>query len=408
MAYQTITLSNGLRLMHAPSFTDVTYCGFCVDAGTRDELPEESGMAHFIEHLLFKGTRHRRAWHILNRLEGVGGDLNAFTTKEDTTIYAAVPTAHFERAAELLTDIVFDSTFPQHEIDKEVEVIVDEIHSYEDSPSELIFDEFENLIYQGHPLGRNILGHPAVLHEYTTAHALRFVQRFYRLDNMVFFVRTSLSFEKVVRTLERLLRGVSVPGTSMAAHRTPPAPYVAQQVVQHRDTHQAHVMLGTRGFDAEQGKRTGLYVLNNLLGGPAMNSRLNLSLREKRGLVYNVESNLTNYTDTGTFSIYFGCDTEDVDRCLALCKKELHQLMNKPLTEHQLSAIKQQLKGQLSVACDNFENNVLDMAKAYLHYRKTEEMDEIYQRIDALTAGHLQEIATELFADQNLSVLIYR
>lgn len=408
MAYQTITLPCGLRLVHTPSATDVTYCGFCIDAGTRDEHADESGMAHFIEHLLFKGTTHRRAWHILNRLESVGGDLNAFTTKEDTTVYAAVPTSHFQRAAELLVDIVFNSTFPQNEIDKEVEVIIDEIQSYEDSPSELIFDEFEDLIYHGHPLGRNILGNPERLHQYTSEDALRFVKRCYQLQNMVFFVRTSETFDNVVKIMNRMMAHAEVCASDVHPQRISPAPYVPQQVVAHRDTHQAHVMLGGRAFDAVQGKRTGLYVLNNMLGGPGMNSRLNLALRERRGLVYNVESNLTNYTDTGTFSIYFGCDIEDVDKCLRICHTELKKLIDTPLTSSQLNAAKQQLKGQLVVACDNFENNVLDLAKAYLHYDKTEEMEEIYQRINAITSEELQQIASEVFAADRLSSLIYQ
>ena len=408
MAYSTTTLSCGLRLVHTPSATDVTYCGFCIDAGTRDELPEESGMAHFIEHLLFKGTSHRRAWHILNRLESVGGDLNAFTSKEDTTVYAAVPTAHFQRAAELLTDIVFNSTFPQHEIDKEVEVIIDEIQSYEDSPSELIFDQFEDLIYHGHPLGRNILGNPDRLRNYTSADALAFVRRCYRLQDMVFFVRTSLPLQKVVNTLERLMAKTDVQSVGNRQQREAPVPYQPQQLTCHRDTHQAHVMLGGRSFHPEEGKRTGLYVLNNLLGGPGMNSRLNLSLRERHGLVYNVESNLTNYTDTGTFCIYFGCDVADVEKCLHLCHAELKRLIDTPLSASQLRAVKQQLKGQLVVACDNFENNILDLAKAYLHYDKTEEMEEIYQRIDALSTIDLQQIAAEVFATDKLSSLIYQ
>lgn len=397
-----------MPLVYTPSSTPVTYCGFCIDAGTRDEQPHQSGMAHFIEHLLFKGTEHRKAWHVLNRLEAVGGDLNAFTTKEDTTVYAAVPSQHLDRAVELLTDIVFHSTFPQSEIDKEVEVIIDEIQSYEDSPSELIFDEFEDLIYQGHALGRNILGNPEQLRSYTSQMARDFVRQYYHPSNMVFFVRTDLPFDKVVSQVEKYTSPCVVHADWVRPLRTSPLAYVPHQVRQQRDTHQAHVMLGGRGFNPESGKRIGLYFLNNLLGGPAMNSYLNLALRERRGLVYNVESNVTNYTDTGTFSIYYGCDIEEVDKCLRLCKKELMKLIEIPLTEHQLQAAKQQLKGQLAVAGDNFEANILDLGKSYLHYRKAEEMAETYQRIDDIKAEYLQEVAQEVFNPELLSLLVYQ
>lgn len=407
MANNTFTLSNGLRIIHTFSPTDVAYCGLCIDAGTRDEEPQESGMAHFIEHLLFKGTTHRKSWHILNRLETVGGDLNAYTNKEETVVYAAFLKENFERALDLICDIVFNSTFPQQEIDKEVDVIIDEIQSYEDSPSELIFDEFENMIFSSHPLGRNILGNPNRLKEYTSEDAKRFVQRYYWPSNMVFFVRGNIPFEKVIRLCEKHTNGIVLPQGWKRQERIKPAPYQAKEQRIHRDTHQAHVMLGCRSFDALQGKRTGLYLLNNILGGPGMNSRLNVSLREKKGLVYNVESNLTNYTDTGTFCIYLGCDIDDVNQCIDLCHKELQKVLDSSFTDAQLNAAKKQIKGQIGVACDNFESNILDMAKAYLHYNKVEELHETFQRIDNLTPQGLQEIALELFNRENLSLLTY-
>lgn len=400
------TLPNGLRIVQTPSETPVAYCGFAIDAGTRDETENEQGMAHFVEHLIFKGTRKRKAWHILNRMERVGGDLNAFTNKEDTTIYCAFLAEHFARAAELLTDIVFHSSFPSHEIDKEVEVILDEIQSYEDSPSELIYDEFENMLFKGHALGRNILGDPEQLKEFRSENALMWTGRFYHPDNMVFFLRGNVDFQRVVRTLEKLT--ADVPMCSSRLARSPLPPYEPQSIATHRDTHQAHVMIGCRSYDSHNTKRTALYLLNNILGGPGMNSRLNVSLRERRGLVYNVESNLSSYTDTGVFSIYFGAAPDDVDTCLRLVHKELKRLRDCRLTDAQLSAAKKQIIGQIAVASDNFENLALDMGKTFLHYDKYESQEEVFARIEAVTSSEVLEVANEIFAEEKLSMLMYR
>ena len=407
MQYNTFTLPNGLRIIHASSPTNVTYCGFAIDAGTRDELPEEQGMAHFVEHLIFKGTKKRRAWHILNRMENVGGDLNAYTNKEETVIYSAFLKEHFSRAVELLSDIVFNSIFPQHEMDKEVEVVIDEIQSYEDTPSELIFDDFEELIFPNHALGRNILGKPERLRTIKSEDTLRFVNRFYKPTNMVFFVLGAIDFKKVIRTVEKCV--ADIPFSCVEGYdRSHPQPYIPQQRTVSKETHQAHIMIGGRGYDAYDERRTGLYLLNNILGGPGMNSRLNVSLRERRGLVYNVESNLTAYTDTGTFCIYFGCDLEDADHCIELTHKELKKLCDKGLTSAQLTAAKKQIIGQIGVAGDNFENNALDMGKCFLHYNRYEEKSEVFARIQSLTSSQLLAIANEVFDESYLSTLIYR
>ena len=406
MAYNTFTLPNGLRVIHAPSPTQVAYCGYAVDAGTRDELPHEQGMAHFVEHLIFKGTHKRKAWHILNRMENVGGDLNAYTNKEETVVYSAFLKEHFARAVELLTDIVFHSVFPQAEIEKEVEVIIDEIQSYEDSPAELIFDDFEELIFPGHPLGRNILGQPQLLRGFRSSDALAFTGRHYRPSNMVFFVLGDLDFRKVVHTVEKAV--ADIPASEVeGSRREKPFAYRPQHLTVKKDTHQSHVMIGARGYDAYDTRRTGLYLLNNLLGGPGMNSRLNVSLREKRGLVYTVEANLTSYTDTGTFCIYFGCDPEDTDDCIELVHKELKRLCEVRLTTAQLTAAKKQIIGQIGVAGDNFENNALNMGKCFLHYHKFEEKEEVFARIEALTAKELQDIANDRFQESVLSSLVY-
>lgn len=407
MGYQTVTLPNGIRIIHEQNPINVAYCGYAIDAGTRDEQADEQGMAHFVEHLIFKGTRKRHAWHILNRMENVGGDLNAYTNKEETVIYSAFLKGDFLRAAELLTDIVFNSTFPQNEIEKEVEVIIDEIQSYEDSPAELIFDDFEELIFPDHPLGRNILGKPEQLRNFRSEDALRFVNRYYKPDNLIFFVQGNLDFNRIVRSMEKVTAGIPF-STTENYTRQAPGPYHPRQVVLHKDTHQAHVMIGGRGYNAYDERRTGLYLLNNILGGPGMNSRLNVALREKRGLVYSVESNLTAYTDTGTFCIYFGCDLKDTDRCIELVQKELRNLREQPLTTSRLNAAKKQIIGQIGVASDNFESNALDMAKSFLHYKQYEAKEKLFQRIESLTASYLQDIANEMFDENYLSTLIYQ
>lgn len=409
MPFSTFTFPNGLRMIHATSPTNVAYCGYAVNAGTRDELPQEQGMAHFVEHLIFKGTRKRHAWHILNRMENVGGDLNAYTNKEETVIYSSFLKEDFARAADLLTDIVFNSIFPPHEIAKEVEVIIDEIQSYEDSPSELIYDDFEELLFPDHPLGRNILGKPDLLRGFTSDDALRFVRRQYRPERMVFFVLGQIPFEKAVHTMEKVLSRTEIPAPEAEAYkRTAPLPYVPAHRIIDKDTHQSHVMVGGRGYDAFDERRTALYLLNNILGGPGMNSRLNVALRERRGLVYNVESNLTSYTDTGVFCIYFGCDRDDEEHCLRLVRNELRKMYEHPLTSTQLAAAKKQIIGQIGVASDNFENNALDMGKCFLHYGSYHEKEELFKRIGDLTSENLQAIAAEMFSDDYLSVLIYR
>ena len=402
----TATLPNGLRIIHTPSPTSVVYCGYAINAGTRDEQPHEHGLAHFVEHMLFKGTVRRRAWHILNRMENVGGELNAYTNKEETVIYSAFLKKDFTRALELLTDIVFHSTYPQHEIDKERGVILEEIDCYEDNPAELIFDDFEEILFRGHSLGHNILGTPKHVKHFTTASARSFTERYYHPSNAVLFVYGNIPFSRIVTWAERFT--ANIPSGSANTHRTAPLPYVPRQVELSRRTHQTHVMIGCTSYPSGDKRRTGLYLLNNMLGGPGMNSRLNLALREHTGLVYSVESNLMSYTDTGVFSIYFGTDATEADRCIELSMKELDRLRERPLTTLQLSAAKKQIIGQIGVASDNFENTALGMAKTYLHYGEYEGAEALYRRIEAITSQQLWDIANELFRRDNLSVLIYR
>ena len=422
MKYNTYTLDNGLRIIHLPSDSKVVYCGYQINAGTRNEEPGEEGLAHFCEHVTFKGTERRKAWHILNSLESVGGDLNAYTNKEGTVYYSAILKEHIARAADLLTDIVFHSVYPQAEIDKEVEVICDEIESYNDSPAELIYDEFENIIFKGSPLGHNILGTAEQVRSFKTEDALRFTRKLYRPDNAIFFAYGDIDFKKLVRLLKKSFlseerRAKSEKFNSPEAqaqfniqHSTfnTQHSFEGQTIVMQKNTHQAHVMIGTRAYDVNDSRRMPLYLLNNMLGGPGMNAKLNLALREHNGLVYTVESTMAAYGDTGIWSIYFGCDEHDVKRCLRLVRKELDKFMLKPLSEAQLKAAKKQIKGQIGVACDNRENFALDFGKSFLHYGWEKNVDRLYEQVDEITAEQIQAVAQELFDKDRLTTLIFK
>nr|WP_296051624.1 pitrilysin family protein [uncultured Prevotella sp.] len=416
MKYNTYTLDNGLRIIHLPSDSKVVYCGYQINAGTRDEEPGEEGLAHFCEHVTFKGTERRKAWHILNCLESVGGDLNAYTNKEGTVYYAAILKEHIARAVDLLSDIVFHSTYPQQEIDKEVEVICDEIESYNDSPAELIYDEFENILFKGNSLGHNILGTAEQVRQFTTEDALRFTRKLYRLDNAVFFAYGDIDFKKLVTLLKRSvgseeLRVKNEEFNSREEERMKGEESNSpkgQTIVMEKHTHQAHVMIGTQAYDVHDDRRMPLYLLNNILGGPGMNAKLNLALREHNGLVYTVESTMVAYGDTGTWSIYFGCDEHDVKRCLRLVRKELDKFMEKPLSDAQLRAAKKQIKGQIGVACDNRENFALDFGKSFLHYGWEKNVDRLYEQVDAITAQQMQAVAQELFDEHRLTTLIFK
>lgn len=422
MKYNTYTLDNGLRIIHLPSDSKVVYCGYQINAGTRNEDPGEEGLAHFCEHVTFKGTERRKAWHILNCLESVGGDLNAYTNKEGTVYYSAILKEHIARAVDLLTDIVFHSVYPQAEIDKEIEVICDEIESYNDSPAELIYDEFENIIFKGSPLGHNILGTAEQVRSFKTEDALRFTRKLYRPDNAIFFAYGDIDFKKLVRLLKKSFlseerRVKSEKFNSPEAqtqfniqHLTfnTQHSFEGQTIVMQKNTHQAHVMIGTRAYDVNDSRRMPLYLLNNMLGGPGMNAKLNLALREHNGLVYTVESTMVAYGDTGIWSIYFGCDEHDVKRCLRLVRKELDKFMQKPLSEAQLKAAKKQIKGQVGVACDNRENFALDFGKSFLHYGWEKNVDRLYEQVDEITAEQIQAVAQELFDKDRLTTLIFR
>lgn len=403
--YQTALFDNGLRLVHLPVDSPVAYCGIAVNVGARDEALDEFGLAHFVEHMLFKGTTKRRAWHILNRMENVGGELNAYTTKEETFVYTVFMVEHFARALELMADLVINSCFPEREIEKEVAVILDEINSYEDSPSELIFDAFDHLLFGEHALGHPILGDEKSLRHFNSSKGRSFLERYYAPANMVVFSMGRMDFERLKRQVRKSLGEVD----RSIAERTRLIPeqfFISRKTV-HRDTHQAHVLIGGKGYSLHDDRRVPLFLLNNILGGPGMNSRLNVSLRERHGLVYTVESNVTSYTDTGMATIYFGTDPKNREKAEQLVYKELDKLRNQRLSTVQLEAAKKQLMGQLGVASDNRESLFLGLGKSYLHYDRYETLPEVFAQIDRLTVNDLLSVANEVFDPSALSCLIY-
>lgn len=403
--FQQHTLSNGLRIVHKPMNTNVAYCGMIVGVGTRDERNEEFGMAHFIEHMLFKGTKKRKSHHIINRMEAVGGELNAFTNKEETVIYSIFLEEHYERGIELISDLVLDSQFPQAEIDKEAEVIIDEIHSYEDSPSDLIYDDFEDILFKDQPIGHNILGTEKHLKSFTTQMAKDFHQRYYVPSNMVFFSLGKTNFSKVVRLAEKYFAAMA--NGSFISNRT--EPFYVEPLFQkvEKNTSQAHAVIGGRAYTLHDDKRRALNLLNNILGGPGMNSRLNVSLREKRGYVYNVESGISAYSDAGVFSIYFGCDKRNSEKCISLVHKELKKLRENKLSSSQLYAAKKQYIGQFGVSSANFENVALALGKNYMYFNHFYSLDEVIEKVNTVSAEQILEVANEILSENRLFTLIY-
>ncbi len=403
MEVDTLRLENGLRVIHYPFPSEISYCGIAINTGTRDEYPGESGMAHFVEHMLFKGTNKRKAHHIANRMENVGGDLNAYTTKEETFVYATFLKEYFPRAVELLSDIFFNSEFSQQQINRERDVILDEISSYADSPVDLIFDDFENLIFDGSEIGHYTLGEPATLNSFNREDFTRFVKREYRLSETVFFSFGKTPFSKVSRLVEKYF-SFSQDEPAGKPRLSPEIGTPVSKVIE-KNTTQSHVILGWKTVDMFHEKKYPLFLLNSILGGGSMNSRLNGSLREKNGLVYHVESSLSLYTDTGFLAIYFACDPKSLDKCTRLIQKEIKKIKEAELTPMQLAAAKRQLKGQLGIAFESNEYNALSMAKSYLHLNRFIPLEERFNRIDEVGPLQVNEIANELFSTSPFSLL---
>lgn len=405
MEYNILTLKNGIRIIHKPLASDVAHCGFIIDTGSRDEDISESGITHFIEHAIFKGTKKRKAYHILNRIDNVGGEINAYTTKENTSIYASFTKIYFERALELLTDILFHSTYPENELKKEKDVIIDEINSYQDSPYEQIYDDFEELVFKDHPLGMNILGTIDSVNKINRAKILEFIKTHYQPHQIVFSVVGNIPFNKIKKLCEKYLGEIEEKnGTNSRLAFTT---YQPQHKNIKKDIYQTHCIMGNIAYGAHDKNKNGLILLNNILGGPAMNSRLNMAIREKYGFTYNIESAYSVYSDIGLFYIYLGTDQKYIDKSIQLVKKELKILRNKKISTAQLHKAKQQLIGQITLSEENNCNVMLGMGKSLLLYDKVDELKETFEKINALTEDELRTIANEVFEEQNLSSLLF-
>jgi len=403
--FLTYTLANGIRVIQQQTDSPVGHLGILINTGSRDERECEHGLAHFIEHSVFKGTKKRKAFHVLSRIEDVGGELNAYTTKEETTLYSTFLAEFYDRAAELLSDILFNSVYPEKEINREKEVITEEINSYKDSPSELIFDEFEELVFNEHPIARNILGTSKNIANFTRESILKFIENNYHTDQMVISSVGKISFSALLNIIQKYFGSVSP--KHRINERVRFNNYIPEQKSLPKDTFQTHCVLGNIAYDIVHPKRIAMVLLNNILGGQSMNSRLNLALRERKGLAYNIESNYTAYSDTGLFNVYFGTDKENFDMAYDLVLKEFKLIREKKLGAIQLSKAKKQLIGQIAISTESHEDLMLVIGKSYLLYDAVDPLRVVFQKIDAITADDLFEVANEILDENNLSRLIY-
>ena len=406
--YQTHTFPNGLQLVHQYINHDsaVAHLGLIINAGSRDELKKENGLAHFIEHVIFKGTHKRKAFHVLSRLEDVGAELNAYTSKEETVLQAAFLNQHYERSIELMADIIIHSTFPQKELDKEKEVVIDEINSYKDTPSEQIFDDFDWLLFPKHPLGNNILGTKAQVRKYTQADVLQFVKNHYRANSMVISSVGNIKFEKLIYLVGKYFSELT--NDPKPTNRKAPQEYQAVEIIKKKRVYQAHCMIGNRAYSMMDEKRLAFSLLNNYLGGPGLNSRLNLGIREKYGFTYNLESNYTALSDTGHFSIYLGTDEDYLEKTIELVQKELKLLRDKKLGPIQLKKARQQLIGQIAISEESNANKMLNNGRSFMTYGKISDIKTINAKINSVTSEMILEVANEIFEPSQLSMLIFQ
>jgi len=405
MEYQFHTLNNGICIVHHHVDSAVAHCGIFINAGTRDEKIEEHGLAHFIEHVIFKGTKKRKVYHVLNRLESVGGDLNAFTTKEETCVYASFLNRYYDRTLELISDILFNSVFPDKELEKEKDVIYEEINSYKDSPIEKIYDDFEEILFNGHLIGRNILGTKRNIKKFRRGHILNFMKDHYRTDQMVICSVANVDFKKLIRMAEKYFASVTENNKSLP--RTPYLGYSPVSKSINKRTYQTHCIIGNIAYPYMDRHMIPMALLNNLLGGPGLNSRLNLSIREKHGMAYNNESSYTPYSDTGIFSIYLGIDNGSIDRTLSYVYKELEKLRENKLGVLQLKSAKQQFVGQLAIAYESNLARMLSMGKSMILTNDVQSIDKIHEQIEAVTADTIIEMANEIFDQNMLSMLTF-
>ncbi len=405
LTYSQHTLSNGIRLVHRLTCSQVAHCAITINVGSRDEQKGEEGIAHFIEHSLFKGTKKRKNFQILSRIDGVGGELNAFTTKEETCIYATFLNNYHERVLELFSDIVFSSTFPQKELDKEKIAVIDEINSYEDNPSELIFDQFDNIVFGNNGLGHYILGTPKQVKEFTTQKLTQFIQRAYSTDSIVISTIGEIDFERWVKLCEKYFGSIQT--SSKTITRTPPKNYKPKDKTIKRDTYQAHVIIGNVAYSYKNKKKITLSLLNNIIGGPAMNSRLNMKIREKYGFTYSIESNYTAYSDTGLFTVYAATDPKYIDKTIELIKNELDHYTKKEITPSGLKHAKQQLIGQLAIQYESNQNEVISMGKSILNFNRIDSLKVTNQEIEKITSEQIQEVANTIFQRDKYTQLKY-
>ncbi|MBU0486581.1 MAG: insulinase family protein [Bacteroidetes bacterium] len=405
MEFELFTLPNGIRVIHKPVESPVAHLGVILNAGSRDETDKESGIAHLIEHCIFKGTTRRKAFHVLSRLDDVGGDLNAFTTKEDTCIFASFTSQYYERAIELISDIIFNSSFPDKEIEKEKEVVVDEINSYKDNPSDEIFEEFEELMFADHPLGARITGTPESVKSFSRKQILSFVKKHYFRRDMVISSVGTINISKLKAMLTEHFGQFTMSAASN--HRIPFADYKPFEKKVKRNNHQSHCIIGNLAYSLDHELKTPMFLLSNVLGGPGLNTRLNLNIREKYGFCYNIEASYTPYSDGGMFSVYLGTDDSYLDRSINLVHKELRKLRKERLGTLQLHKAKQQLLGQIAIAQETNANEMLSIGKSLLVYDKVDTFKEIRERIEAVSAEQMLTVANEVFDSGQLSTFVY-
>jgi predicted Zn-dependent peptidase len=404
--YNLFTLPNGIRIVHKQvTYTKIAHCGFVLDIGSRDEKPHQQGIAHFWEHMAFKGTKKRRSFHIINRLESLGGELNAYTTKEKICFHASVLDKHFDKALELLTDITFDSVFPERQIEKERSVILEEMSMYYDSPEDAIQDDFDNVIFADHSLGNNILGTTESVRSFRKEDFKQFILENLNTERIIFSSVSNLPFSKVVKQAEKYLS--HIPKFSASQQREPFSNYVPKRIEKTRSITQAQCAIGRTAYALSDTRRLSFFMLINILGGPGMNSRLNLALREKYGFVYSIDANYTPYIDTGFMAVYFGTEKKQLNKSIALVHKELKLLKEKKMGTVQLHAAKEQLMGQLAMAEESNLNFMLMMGKSILDLNRIDTLTEIFDSIRNVTAAELQDIANEMFDENQLSLLTF-
>jgi len=405
MEYNVHTLPNGIRLLHVPSASAISHACIIVNSGSRDEMEKQSGLAHFIEHLVFKRTEKRNTNQILNRLESVGADLNAYTTKEYTCIHASFLNPYLDRTLELFNDIVFHSTFPEEEMEKEKGVILDEIASYLDQPEEAIYDDFEDMVFANHPLGRNILGTTESVNQLNQQDIKDFMLANYHTDKIIIAVLGNYSFSKAVKIADKYYS--DIPENRHRSLRIPPSPAPVIIRAEQKPISQAHTMIGAQAYSLHHPYKAGLLLLNNLLCGTGMSSILNLQIREKHGIAYSIESGYSPLSDTGIFTLYFGTDKEKTNKALSLIYKEFRKLREKPLTEVQLQKAKNKFIGQIALGEENRIGLIISMAKSLIDYDKIDSLETVFKKIEAFTTAEMAEIANEVLDEKNLSVLSF-